>query len=164
MKKIAKNLANEINESKYGNGKKCQDPSPLCYRGEYLDDYNEETSSKFKKLFPGILNDSNTRIDLDSNTIDIRIDNSNPTNKGGNYPTPCNDIEIRITKDIGFKLRMQNYLSCYTDTNIYIELLPIIKENAKLTNSNNFLKIWNECVKNTKIMRNINLNNLLGDE
>jgi len=130
-----------------------------------LADYNEEISERFKSLVLNIINyRNNLNINITSERITISCDSvKNIKGVKSNYINGDEDyLEITIRKGVGFWLNNGYKLrSNYKDDNIYDELLPVISEKLKEINSDNFDQVWSKIMKESGIIRDNNLDEIL---
>ena len=158
-----------VNESKYYGA---VEPAPSIEE-EYICEYDEEVSSKFKKLFNNIIKyPENIKITHASTYINIEIGNIKYIKKS---PTPSangtmklssgeEQLSIYIFKDKCFSIT-QGYSkqTKYTDINMYNELIDITKDKVKEINANNFNTIWENISRESGILRDSNLDEILSD-
>ena len=139
-------------------------------------EYNEEVSNKFKNLFNNIIKyPENIRISYTESYISIEIGDiryikkAYPTSNGPTTniitPTKSNDnnrLTIYIHKDKYFNLT-QGYIiqTNYTDVNMYNELIDITKDKVNEINASNFNNIWENISKESGILRDFNLDEIL---
>ena len=138
-------------------------------------EYNEEVSNKFKNLFNNIIKyPDNIRISYTESYISIEIGDiryikkAYPTSKGPTTPTTLNKsndnnrLTIYIHKDKYFNLT-QGYIiqTNYTDVNMYNELIDITKDKVSEINASNFNNIWENISKESGILRDFNLDEIL---
>jgi hypothetical protein len=129
-----------------------------------LADYNEEISERFKSLVLNIINyRNNLNINITSERIGISCDSvKNIKGLKSNYNSDEDYLEINIRKGVGFWLNNGYKLrSNYRDDNIYDELLPVISEKLKEINSDNFDQVWSKIMKESGIIRDNNLDEIL---
>lgn len=138
-------------------------------------DYNLEVSNRFKKLVCNILNyPNNLNIDMTDNKIIIQVDDltsikkqtpqsynsgSSGLKKGGD-----GDLRIEIIKT-GFTIRYgYSKTSRYKDEKIFNELFDHVKIKLTEINSENFNNIWEAISKESGILRDSNLDDLIKEE
>lgn len=148
------------------------EPTPSMEE-EYICEYDEEVSLKFKKLFNNIIKyPENIKITHASTYINIEIGNIKYIKKS---PTPSSNgtvklssgeeqLSIYIFKDKCFSIT-QGYSkqTKYTDVNMYNELIDIVKDKVKEINANNFNTIWENISRESGILRDSNLDEILSD-
>ena len=183
INKISKKIFNQISENytivrkkkpvnerqeKYYAG--AVEPTP---EEEYICEYDEEVSTKFKKLFNNIIKyPENIKITHASTYINIEIGNIKYIKKS---PTPSSNgnvklsigeeqLSIYIFKDKCFSIT-QGYSkqTKYTDVNMYNELIDIVKDKVKEINANNFNTIWENISRESGILRDSNLDEILSN-
>ena len=135
-------------------------------------EYNEEVSNKFKNLFNNIIKyPDNIRISYTETYISIEIGDIRyikkeyPTSNGPTTLSKSNDnnrLTIYIHKDKYFNLT-QGYIiqTNYTDVNMYNELIDITKDKVSEINASNFNNIWENISKESGILRDFNLDEIL---
>lgn len=162
--KKAKKLINQVLIGLRSN-EKCE----VEYTGDWCD-YDSEVSSRFKKLVMDIVEyRTNISISITETRIGISVDNlksiKNTYYKSNNKVSDENYLEISIMKDRGFSI-IHGYKmrSNYFDKNIYTELYDNISERLKQINANNFNNIWENIVKESGILRDNNLEQILDIE
>jgi hypothetical protein len=129
-----------------------------------LAEYNPEISEKFKSLVLNIVNyRNNVNINITSYQITISCESvknikSQKTNQYGEDEY----LEISIRKGVGFWLNNGYKLrSNYKDENMYDDLFPEISEKLKKINSDNFEQVWSKIMKESGIIRDSNLDEIL---
>lgn len=134
-------------------------------------EYDEEVSNKFRKLVFNLLKyPDNLDIDIYSDSVRINtssvksIKSSLSSNSKPTSLSKYGEDELRIEiSSIGFVIYCNNRKSSkFKDENIYNELIDPIKEKLKQVNIDNFNEIWSEISKDSGIMRDSNLDDLLG--
>ena len=133
-----------------------------------LADYNEEISDRFKNLVLNIINyRNNLNINITSERITISCDSVKDIKSAKSTKTLNSDddyLEISIRKNIGFWLNNGYKLrSNYKDKDMYGELLPKISEKLREINSDNFDQVWSKIMKESGIIRDSNLDEILKD-
>lgn len=156
------------NESKYY----VTEPTPMPDE-EYICEYDEEISAKFKKLFNNIIKyPDNIKINYTSSYINIEIGDikfikkSRPQSTNGSIKLSSGEeqLSIYIFKDKSFMLTHgYNRQTKYSDVNMYNELIDITKDKVKEVNANNFNSIWENISKESGILRDSNLDEILND-
>lgn len=160
LKKIAKIITEEIRNYN----------SPTIEKGEeYIwCEYDSEVSSKFKKMILSLSNyKNNLRFDVNDSRISISTDDitlikSGKTNNNRLYSEE-NYLRIEITKK-GFDVNHgYSKRSFYKDDNMYNDLVDDIKNITKRVNSENFTEIWTDVMKESGVIRDSNLDDLLNN-
>ena len=132
--------------------------------------YNEEVSNKFKNLFNNIIKyPENIRISYTESFINIEIGDikyikkAYPPSNGNMIKSSGNgNMSIYIHKDKYFSLTLgYNIQTSYTDVNMYNELIDITKDKVSEINANNFNNIWENISKESGILRDFNLDEIL---
>jgi hypothetical protein len=158
LKKIAKIITDEIRNYN----------SPMAEKVEenIWCDYNSEVSTKFKKMILSLSNyKKNLRFDVNDCRISISTDDltlikSSKTSSNKLYDEE-NYLRIEVTKE-GFSVNHgYNKRSFYKDDNMYNDLIDDIKDITKKINSDNFLEIWDDVMKESGVIRDSNLDDLL---
>lgn len=134
-----------------------------------LAEYNVEVSEKFKKLVMNLLTYSeNISINVNDNRIAISTGDLKAI-KSSNYKSNVisneeHYLELVISKEHSFHInRGYTKRSNYKDTEMYNYLFPIVTAKLQEINSNNFNEIWNEIMKDSGMLRDNNLDDLLND-
>jgi hypothetical protein len=158
VKKIAKKLYKQITNYK-------GDLRPIKESINYCD-YDSEVSEKFKKLILCIIEyKDNININVSTDSFSISIPDisliKKPTQKGRLY-NDDNYLEIVVNKSEGFSIN-QGYSkrSNYKDIKIFNELHSIVNKRLKEINGENFGEILENILKESGIMRDNNLEELL---
>lgn len=130
-----------------------------------LCEYDPEVSEKFKNMIINIIDyTENLNINITNNNINISCNSvkSIKSNKA-HIATDEDYLEISIKKGFGFFLSngYGRLRSNYKDEKIYDELLPIISNKLKEINSENFNKVFTKIMKDSGLIRDSNLNDLL---
>lgn len=161
LKKIIKEVLNEVRD--YDRPMKAQ-----MYTGDWAE-YNEEVSNKLKTMVLNLLNyRNNINININDNSLSISTDNLSGVKKSrssSNGLTKVSDddyFSVEIIKETGFSVnRGYNIRSQYLDSKIYDEILPLATNKLKEINSENFNDIWNDVMKESGLMRDNNIDELL---
>ena len=172
LKKISKFLFNELEGYKEQNYDKKSVPSPYADDYQWCD-YDEDVSIKFKKLVHNLLKyPDNLRIELGETWINLHTDNikllknssSMGTSNRNKLSSEEDYLKVEILKESGFSI---NYgyrkTTRYKDKFVFSELIDIIKERVKEINSDNFNDIWEKISKESGILRDSNLDDILAD-
>lgn len=167
--KLEKTIQDSINE-RLGYAKSSAKISQ-SYEDFKICDYDKEVSDKFKALVLNLINYSeNLNIYISEDNITINSDDikkiKNKTYSTSNTSKLTTNsesfMEIKIRKDHYFINRGYNKTSTYRDTEMFDFFLPIIKEKLLEINRENFNEIWNDVMLNSGMIRDNNLDNLLG--
>ena len=157
LKKIAKIITNEIKNYN----------SPVMEKEDYIwSEYDSEVSSKFKKMILSLSNyKNNLRFDVNDSKISITTDDLTLIKSGkasnNRLYNEENYLRVEITKE-GFNVNHgYNKRSFYKDDNMYNDLINDIKDITKRVNSDNFTEIWTDVMKESGIIRDSNLDDLL---
>lgn len=158
LKKIAKIITEEIRNYN----------SPMVEKVEEYTwcEYDSEVSNKFKKMILSLSSyKNNLRFDVNDNRICITADDLTLI-KGGKLGSNRlyneeNYLRIEVLKD-GFNVNHgYNKRSFYKDDNMYNDLIDDIKDISKKINSDNFTEIWTDVMKESGVIRDSNLDDLL---
>ena len=158
LKKLAKSLYLQIN-----NYQKKSHPVR-----EYVNycDYDSEVSDRFKKLVFSIIKyKDNININVSDQNFSISIPDvtliKKPLMKGRVY-SDDNYLEIVVNKSEGFSINFgYSKRSNYEDVDIFNDLHPIVDKRLKEINAENFSEILETLMKESGIMRDNNLEELL---
>lgn len=138
------------------------------YTGDWCE-YDASVSEKFKKMVMDLIEYKNTiNISISTSSINISVDSlknisSNPNSSGptSKLSSGSDNLDLSINKK-GFKINHgYRNMSSYNDDKIFDELYPIISERVKQINADNFNVIWEKIIKESKIIRNNNLDQIL---
>ena len=158
LKKIAKIITDEIRNYN----------SPMAEKiDEYTwCEYDPEVSAKFKKMILSLSNyKNNLRFDVSDSRISISTEDLTLIKSGKSKPNQLyneeNYLRIEVFKD-GFSVNHgYNKRSFYKDDNMYNDLIDDIKDITKKINSDNFIEIWDDVMKESGVIRDSNLDDLL---
>jgi hypothetical protein len=161
LKKIIKEVLNEVRD--YDRPMKVQ-----MYTGDWVE-YDEEVSNKLKTMVLNLLNyRNNINININDNSFSISTDNLSGVKKlrsNSNVLTKISDddyFSIEIVKETGFCINKgYNVRSQYLDSKMYDEILPLATSKLRDINSENFNNIWNDVMKESGLMRDNNIDELL---
>lgn len=161
-RKMAAKLSNLVTDAV----KKAISNHPDQNKAEYLGDFCEndsEISKKFRKLVIDLIGFKNVHINISNSYMTILVDDLSTisSNSNINKSSEINNLEISINKN-GFRMSHSygNNRSNYLDNSIFDDLFPIVSSKLKEINAENFNNIWEKVVKESKIIRNNNLENL----
>ena len=106
------------------------------------------------------------KINISENSLSISVDNLSDIKKSINVNNGLiNDddcLSVDIIKETGFTInRGYSMRSQYLDPKIYDEILPVASNKLKKINSENFSDIWNNVMKESGLMRDNNIDELL---
>lgn len=170
-KKIFKQISQNYNISKKSHlNEGPEGPTENETKTDYICEYDEEVSTKFKKLFNNIIKyPDNIRISHTSSYINIEISDikyikkAYPSSYGNMYKSNGEEhLSIYVFKDTHFSLTQgYNKHTKYNDVNMYNDLIDIIKDKVKEINSNNFNTIWENISRESGILRDSNLDEIL---
>jgi hypothetical protein len=158
LKKLAKSLYKEINNLQ-------KDLRPIREAINYCN-YDSKVSERFKKLVLCIIEyKENININVYNDVFSISVPDASLIKKPlqkGRLHSDDNYLEIIVNKSEGFSI---NYgytkRSNYKDVNIFNELHPIVDKRLKEINAENFGEILETLMKESGIMRDNNLEQLL---
>jgi hypothetical protein len=163
IKKIAKLIHEELRK---------QDRTLKLVKSEEISngdwsEYDSEVSDKFKKMVLNLSNyKNNINISIDSNRLSIStgdITNVKMPKRSSN--TLYNDdhyVEMSLVKNLGFSINYgYKVRSNYKDEKLFDELQPILVKKLKEINADNFNEIWSELMRDSGILRDSNLNDIL---
>ena len=161
LKKIVREVLNEVRE--YDRPVKAQ-----MYTADWAE-YDEEVSEKLKTMLLNILNYiNNINININDNSFSISTDNLSGVKKlrsNSSGLTKVSDedyFSVEIIKETGFTInRGYNVRTQYLDSKIFDEILPLATNKLKEINSENFNDIWNDIMKESGLMRDNNIDELL---
>ena len=131
-------------------------------------EYNPEVSEKFKKMILNLANyKNNININIDTNRVSISTGDitsvKKPIKRSSN--TLYNDdhyVEMSLVKGLGFTINYgYKVRSNYKDEKLFDELQPILIQKLKEINADNFNEIWSELMKESGILRDNNLDDIL---
>ena len=131
-------------------------------------EYDPEVSEKFKKMVLNLANyKNNIDINIDSNRMRISTGDIKsikiPVKRNSNtLYTDDNYVEMSLVKNLGFSINYGYKLrSNYKDEKLFDELQPIIAQRLKEINADNFNEIWSELMKESGVLRDSNLDDIL---
>jgi hypothetical protein len=137
------------------------------YTGDWAE-YDEEVSDKLRTMVLNLLNyRNNININISDNSFLISTDNLSGVKKSRSSSglTKVSDddyFSVEIFKETGFSInRGYNVRSQYLDSKIYDEILPLATNKLRDINSENFSDIWNDVMKESGLMRDNNIDELL---
>jgi uncharacterized protein (UPF0210 family) len=129
-------------------------------------EYDQEVSEKFKKMVLNLANyKNNIHINIDSNRVSISTNDITRVKTSSNKNSVYNDdnyVEMSLHKDLGFSVNYGYKLkSNYKDKKLFDELQPILTQRLKEINADNFNEIWSDLMKESGILRDSNLDDIL---
>jgi hypothetical protein len=162
LKKIVQLVAQQMRE---------YDTMPIkksMYTGDWAEK-NEDVSDKLKTMLINLLNyRNNINININDNSLSISTDNLSgikKTRSSSSGLTKVSDddyFSVEIIKGTGFTINKgYNIRTQYLDNKIYDEILPIATNKLKEINSENFNDIWDDVMKESGLMRDNNIDELL---
>jgi hypothetical protein len=160
IKKIAKLILEEFRN--YDRPMKSQEE---ISNGDWSE-YDPEVSEKFKKMVLNLANyKNNIHINIDGNRVSISTNDITRVKTTSNKNSVYNDdnyVEMSLHKNLGFSVNYGYKLrSNYKDENLFNELQPILTQRLKEINANNFNEIWSDLMKESGILRDSNLDDIL---
>lgn len=165
IKKLAKLIHEEVRNYERAD-------KPVKAIDDYGNDWSEydpEVSEKFKKMILNLSNyKNNINVSVDDNRINIStgdiktIKTPLPGSKRNSLYSDDNYLEMSLIKNVGFTINYGYKLRTnYKDEKLFDELHPIISKTLKEINANNFNEIWVELMRESGILRDNNLDNIL---
>lgn len=131
-------------------------------------DYDPEVSEKFKKMVLNLATyKNNININVDSNRVSISVGDitsvKTPIKRSSNVLySEENYVEMSLYKDLGFSINYGYKLRTnYKDEKLFSELQPILVQKLKEINADNFNEIWTELMRESGILRDNNLDDIL---
>jgi hypothetical protein len=129
-------------------------------------DYDPQVSEKVKNLILNIIKyKDNIHISSGDDYFSISSNDATQIKKPrikGHLTSDEKYIEICVQRGEGFTINYgYSRRTNYSDTNLFNELNPIIKQRLKEINAENFSEIWENLMKESGIMRDNNLEELL---
>lgn len=131
-------------------------------------EYDPEVSEKFKKMVLNLATyKNNININVDGNRVSISVGditsvktpikrNSNAIYNEDNY------VEMSLHKSLGFSINYGYRLrSNYKDEKLFDEIQPILVQRLKEINADNFNEIWTELMRESGVLRDNNLDDIL---
>jgi hypothetical protein len=165
IKKIAKLIHEECRN--YDRELRPMKSSEEISNGDWSE-YDSEVSEKFKKMVLNLANyKNNININIDSHrvtisTSDITTIKSPLKRKSNTIYNDDNYVELSLHKGLGFSLNYGYKLrSNYKDEKLFDELQPILVQKLKEINADNFNEIWSELMKESGVLRDSNLDDIL---
>lgn len=165
LKKLAKLIHEEVRN--YDMKSRPMKMSEEISNGDWSD-YDSEVSEKFKTMILNLANyKDNININVDTHRISISTGDitkvKSPVNRksNANY-NDDNYVEMSLHKGLGFSVNYGYKLRTnYKDEKLFDELKPILVQRLKEVNADNFNEIWNELMRESGLLRDNNLDNIL---
>ena len=163
IKKMAKLIHEEFRN--YERESRPMKISEEISNGEWSE-YDPEVSEKFKKMVLNLSNyKNNIHINIDNFRVSISTNDITRVKTTSNKNSVYNDdnyVEMSLHKNLGFSVNYGYKLkSNYKDENLFNELQPILTQRLKEINANNFNEIWGDLMKESGILRDSNLDDIL---
>lgn len=131
-------------------------------------EYDSEVSDKFRKMVLNLANyKNNININVDSNRISISTSDITTVKKGVKRSSNAlynedSYVEMSLIKNLGFSINYGYKLrSNYKDEKLFDELQPILIQKLKEINADNFNEIWTELMRESGVLRDNNLEDIL---
>jgi hypothetical protein len=161
LKNIIKEVLNEV--SGYD--------SPIkksMYTGDWAEK-DEDVSDKLKTMLLNLLNyRNNINININNSSLSISADNLSGikkvrTSSSGLIKVSDDDyFSVEIIKGTGFTINKgYNIRTQYLDNKMFDEILPLVTNKLKEINIENFNDFWNVVMKESGLMRDNNIDELL---
>lgn len=139
----------------------------IMYTGDW-GKYDSDVSDKVKTMVLNLTNyRNNLNISINVDSLNISTENLSSVKKSYNNSPglKSNDddyLSIEIIKNTGFTIN-KGYTtrSNYLDPKIFDELLPLLTEKLAQINSENFTEIWTDIMKESGLIRDNNIDELL---
>lgn len=170
IKRISKKIFKQLDNKNKGDKISIDMCSPVSDYDNNLCEYDEDVSNRFKKLFNNLIKyPDGIRLSYTSTHINIEVGDikyikkSRPVNNGMLKSNGDENLSIYIIKDNSFTIT-QGYsrVTKYNDSNMYNDLIEITRDCVKEINSNNFNTIYEDISRESGILRDSNLEDLLG--
>jgi hypothetical protein len=131
-------------------------------------EYDSEVSEKFKKMILNLATyKNNININVDDNRISVSVGDitkvKTPIKRSSNVLySEENYVEMSLHKGLGFSINYGYKLRTnYKDEKLFDELKPILIQKLKEINADNFNEIWTELMRESGVLRDNNLDNIL---
>jgi hypothetical protein len=131
-------------------------------------EYDPEVSEKFKKMVLNLSNyKNNININIDShritiNTGDITTIKKSIKRSSNTIYSDDHYVEMSLVKNLGFSINYgYKVRSNYKDEKLFDELQPILVQRLKEINADNFNEIWTDLMKESGVLRDSNLDDIL---
>ncbi len=161
LKNIIKEVLNEVRE--YDRLDRLV-KSPT-YTADWVE-YDNEVSDKLKNMVLNLLNyKDNHNININEYSLSISTNDISNIKKNNSNKLPSNEddyLSVEIIKETGFSINKGYSLRTqYIDNKIYDEILPLATAKLREINNNNFSNIWDVVMKESGLMRDNNIDELL---
>lgn len=131
-------------------------------------EYDPEVSEKFKKMVLNLANyKNNININIDSNRVSISTADISNIKKimkrsSNTLYNEDNYVEMSLHKGLGFSINYGYKLRTnYKDEKLFDEIQPILVQRLKEINADNFNEIWTELMRESGVLRDNNLDDIL---
>jgi hypothetical protein len=131
-------------------------------------EYDSEVSEKFKKMILNLATyKNNININVDDSRISVSVGDitkvKTPIKRSSNILySEENYVEMSLHKGLGFSINYGYKLRTnYKDEKLFDELKPILIQKLKEINADNFNEIWTELMRESGVLRDNNLDNIL---
>jgi hypothetical protein len=163
LKKLAKLFHEEIR-----NYEKESRPMKEEVSGGDWSEYDSEVSEKFKKMILNLATyKNNININVDDSRVSVSVGDITkvkaPIKRSSNVLySEENYVEMSLHKGLGFSINYGYKLRTnYKDEKLFDELKPILVQKLKEINSDNFNEIWTELMRESGVLRDNNLDDIL---
>lgn len=163
IKKIAKLIHEE-----FRNHERESRPMKEEVSGGDWSGYDPEISEKFKKMILNLATyKNNININVDDSRISVSVGDitkvKTPVKRSSNVLySEENYVEMSLHKGLGFSINYGYKLRTnYKDEKLFDELKPILIQKLKEINADNFNEIWTELMRESGVLRDNNLDNIL---
>ena len=165
IKKMAKLIHEEFR--KYESESRPMKMSEEISNGDWSE-YDSEVSEKFKKMILNLATyKNNININVDDSRISVSVGDitkvKTPIKRSSNILySEENYVEMSLHKGLGFSINYGYKLRTnYKDEKLFDELKPILIQKLKEINADNFNEIWTELMRESGVLRDNNLDNIL---
>jgi len=131
-------------------------------------EYDSEISEKFKKMILNLATyKNNININVDDSRISVSVGDitkvKTPIKRSSNVLySEENYVEMSLHKGLGFSINYGYKLRTnYKDEKLFDELKPILIQKLKEINADNFNEIWTELMRESGVLRDNNLDDIL---
>jgi hypothetical protein len=165
IKKMAKLIHEEFRNYERESG-----PTKMSEKisGGDWSEYDSEVSEKFKKMILNLATyKNNININVDDSRISVSVGDitkvKTPIKRSSNVLySEENYVEMSLHKGLGFSINYGYKLRTnYKDEKLFDELKPILIQKLKEINADNFNEIWTELMRESGVLRDNNLDNIL---
>jgi hypothetical protein len=165
LKKLAKLFHEEIR--KYERDSRPMKMSEEISGGDWSE-YDPEVSEKFKKMVLNLATyKNNININIDNGRVAISTGDitkvKTPIKRNSNtLYSEDNYVEMSLHKGLGFSINYGYRLKTnYKDEKLFDEIQPILVQRLKEINADNFNEIWTELMRESGVLRDNNLDDIL---